>query len=134
MLQFSRRVEYGLIALKHFAMQPRGAIFTAKEIADEYNIPYDLLAKVLQKLAKAGLLVSLQGVRGGYTLGKHPNEISLACVIDVIDDEKPSITACGCDETEGCERFDTCTIREPLEKIQREINSLFENLTLQQIL
>ncbi|MCX7983398.1 MAG: Rrf2 family transcriptional regulator [Bacteroidetes bacterium] len=134
MLQFSRKVEYGLIALKHFAIGPRGAIFTAKEISDEYNIPYDLLAKVLQKLARAGVLVSLHGVRGGYTLRMKPEEISLATIIDIIDNEKPLITACGCEDTECCERFDICTIREPLGKIQREINTFFQNVTLQKIL
>ena len=65
MLQLSKKVEYGLIALRHMAMKPVGQVFTAKELALEYAIPYELLAKVLQKLARAGVVISTQGVKGG---------------------------------------------------------------------
>src|SRR5450759_2587608 len=66
MLKLSKRTEYGLIAIRHIAAEPV-RITTAKEIADRYKIPYELLAKVMQKLAKRGLIVSHQGVYGGYT-------------------------------------------------------------------
>ena len=72
MLRLSKKVEYGLIAIRHIATRCNGELMTAKEISDMYRIPYDLLAKVLQKLAKAGLIVSHQGVHGGYTLAKNP--------------------------------------------------------------
>ncbi len=134
MLQLSKRVEYGLIALRHMALHPMGRVFTAKELASEYGIPYELLAKVLQKLAKAGVMTSLQGVRGGYALAKKPSELSVASIIRVIEEERPMVAECYVDGPESCYLFDNCTIRKPLGKIQRNLNVLFDKMTVQEII
>jgi Rrf2 family protein len=134
MLQLSKKVEYGLMALRHMAMKPIGQMFTAKEIAAQYDIPYELLAKVLQKLAKAGLVSSMQGVHGGYSLMQRPNEVRISRIINIIEDEKPTITGCYAEGGESCSIFNACTIRKPLEKVQHNLNILFENTTLEQII
>lgn len=134
MFQLSKKVEYGLIALRHMAAQPLGKIFTAKEIAEEYAIPYELLAKVLQRLSRAGVILSTQGMRGGYSLVRRPQEIQLSFVIDIIEEEKPTITECIGNDPAVCERYNHCTIREPLEKVQHNIRSVLEKLTLSEIL
>jgi Rrf2 family protein len=134
MLQLSKKVEYGLMALRHMAMKPIGQVFTAKEIAAQYDIPYELLAKVLQKLAKAGLISSMQGVHGGYSLMQRPNEVRISHIINIIEDEKPTITGCYAEGGECCSIFNACTIRKPLEKVQHNLNILFENTTLEQII
>lgn len=134
MLQLSKKVEYGLIALRHMAMKPVGHVFTAKELAAEYDMPYELLAKVLQKLVKGGVIRSLQGVRGGYSLAKHPEELSVASVIRIIDDAKPMVTECYTDGADSCYLFGNCTIRRPLGKLQRNLNVLFDKMTVQEII
>ena len=134
MLQLSKKVEYGLIALRHMAMHHPGQVFTAKEIAAKYDIPYELLAKVLQKLSKADVIVSQQGLHGGYSLSRKPSEVHVSGIIDVIEEEKPTITDCYADGTENCSIYDSCTIRRPLEKVQRNLNILLENTTLEQII
>lgn len=134
MLQLSKKVEYGLIALRHMAMSPAGKVFTAKEIAAAYSIPYELLAKVLQKLAKAGIILSTQGVKGGYSLGIPADRLAVATVIEVIEQEKPMIAECYVEGPESCSIFDSCSIRKPLGKVQRNINTVFERMTLQEIL
>ena len=68
MVRLSKKVEYGLIAMRHIATRRGGDLVTAKEIAGTYKIPYELLAKVLQRLSKAGLILSVHGVHGGYSL------------------------------------------------------------------
>ncbi|MCX6121949.1 MAG: Rrf2 family transcriptional regulator [Ignavibacteriales bacterium] len=133
MLQLSKKVEYGLMALRHMAMNPRGQVFTAKEIAAKYDIPYELLAKVLQKLTRAGLVVSTQGMHGGYSLAKQPNELHISNIISVIEDEKPTIAECYAEGGEDCSIFQACTIRKPLGKMQHNLNLLLENTTLEQI-
>jgi len=58
MLKLTKKADYGLIALKHLAVSSQqGGTASAKEIADAYGIPLPLLAKILQKLTKTGLLV-----------------------------------------------------------------------------
>ncbi len=133
MLQLSKKVEYGLIALRHMAMHRQGQVFTAKEIATIYEVPYELLAKVLQKLARTGTIVSIQGVRGGYMLGKKASELPISKVIRIIEGEKPMIAECYVDGPESCSIFDNCSIRRPLGKVQRNLNLLFDRMTIQEI-
>jgi Rrf2 family protein len=134
MFQLSKKVEYGLIALRHMAMHPMGQVFTAKELAGEYDVPYELLAKVLQKLARAGVVTSTQGVRGGYALGRDPKSMTVASVIQIIEDEKPMIAECYVEGPDSCSIFDSCTIRKPLGKVQRDLNVLFDKMTIHQII
>jgi Rrf2 family protein len=133
MLQLSKKVEYGLIALRHMALNVRGQVFTAKEISLKYDIPYELLAKVLQKLTKSGVIVSTQGMHGGYSLAKKPNELQISNIINVIEEEKPTIAECYAEGGEDCSIFNACTIRKPLGKMQHNLNLLLENTTLEQI-
>jgi Rrf2 family protein len=134
MLQLSKRVEYGLIALRHLAMKPLGTVSTAKELAKEYELPYELLAKVLQKLARAGIIRSLQGVRGGYSLARRPEEVTVSTVIRVIEESKPMVAECYTEGPESCYLFDVCTIRRPLGKLQRNLNVLFDGMTVSEII
>ncbi len=134
MLQLSKKVEYGLIALRHMAMNPSVRMFTAKELARTYDIPYELLAKVLQKLTRAGIVSSTQGVRGGYALARRPEEVNVAHVINIIEDEKPMIAECYAEHGENCSIFDACTIRKPLGKVQQNLNLIFDHMTLREIL
>lgn len=134
MFQLSKRVEYGLIALRHMAMHPMGKVYSTKELSREYDIPYELLAKVMQKLAKTGIVTSMQGVRGGYALMKNPREMTVASIIRVIEEERPMIAECYVDGPEGCDIFGSCTIRKPLGKVQRNLNVLFDKMTIQEII
>jgi Rrf2 family transcriptional regulator, cysteine metabolism repressor len=133
MLRLSKRVEYGLIAMKHFASVPKGTVSTAKEIAQKYTIPYELLAKVLQNIAQSGLIQSYQGVRGGYVLAQNPGDIRVSDVINAIEKEKPMLAECYVEGPESCIIFDDCTIRKPLGKIQKNINTFFEKMTIAEI-
>jgi Rrf2 family protein len=133
MLQLSKKVEYGLIALRHMAMHESGQVFTAKEISKVYDVPYELLAKVLQKLARTGMVISIQGVKGGYMLAKKPSEIPISTIIKIIEDEKPMIAECYVDGPKSCSIFDNCSIRRPLGKVQRNLNILFDKMTIQEI-
>ena len=66
---------------EHLAEQPRQNSFSAKDLANSYGFPQEALAKILQGLARAGLLLSHHGIKGGYTLVRNPDQIS---VLDVI--------------------------------------------------
>jgi len=83
MLKLTRKADYGLIALRHLARNREGA--SAKEIAAVYGIPTPLLAKVLQKLARNGLLTAAYGTNGGYRLARDPRTINALEVVRAID-------------------------------------------------
>ena len=85
MFRLTRRSDYGLIALRHLASQQVGSACSAKEIAGTYGLPVEMLAKILQKLTKKGLLVSQYGTNGGYALARDPSSISAFEVIYAIE-------------------------------------------------
>jgi Rrf2 family protein len=119
MLRLSKKADYALIAMKHLALRPDQAAASAREIAEQYDIPVELMAKVLQRLAREGLLASHQGTRGGYQLSRSPSAISVADVIQAVDGPL-AVTACATDE-ENCEQFSKCSVRDPLWKIKERI-------------
>jgi Rrf2 family protein len=119
MLRLSKKADYALIAMKHLAQRPEGGSASAREIAEAYDIPLELLAKVLQRLVRAKLLVSVQGTRGGYRLGRPAQTIAVADVIQGVDGPL-TVTACST-ESHNCDQYSKCSIRDPLWKIRSRI-------------
>lgn len=129
MLRLSKKADYALIAMKHLAQKGPGAASTsAREIAEQYDIPIELMAKVLQRLVRTGLLVSSQGTRGGYTLGRPSSTISVADVIQAIDGPL-TVTACATEHGE-CEQYSKCSIRDPLWQIRERIIAALGTVTI----
>jgi len=131
MLKLTKKADYGLIALKHLASTGRTATASAKEIADAYGMPLPLLAKILQKLTKTGLLVSVPGSSGGYKLAMRPEKISALEVIHAIDGP---IILTTCFTAHGrCDQSDKCTVREPLRKVHEAIIDLLGKITISEM-
>jgi Rrf2 family protein len=133
MFKLSKKVEYGLIAVKHMAMPGEECTSSAKVIAEKYKIPYDLLSKILQKLKKQGILSSVQGTHGGYKLTKKPDELTLAEIFNAIEGESYILDCGKHEDSEACSIYETCILSSPLKKIQRQINSYFNSTTLAEI-
>ncbi len=133
MIRLSKRVEYGLIAMQHIAGRA-GIVVSAKEIAEQYSISFDLLSKVLHRLSKSGFLASYQGVQGGYILSQPANFISVANIIHAVEG-KQSIVECshemiGC----SCRSLPSCTIKNPMEKLQIKIDNVFQSMTIAEMI
>ena len=106
-----------MIALRHLAQHHDESV-SAREIADHYNIPAELLAKVLQRLARKGLLVSQQGTNGGYILARDPSAIS---IVDVVEALEGPISITPCERGEDCQQLQMCSVRDPLLKIKAKV-------------
>lgn len=127
MLKLTKKADYGLIALKHLAVNgPQSA--SAKEIAEAYGIPLPLLSKILQKLAKNGFLQSEHGTNGGYRLARDPREITALEVIRSIDG--PIVLTACFTEHGMCSHTDKCSVREPLRKVHEGILRLLSNISI----
>jgi len=138
MLRLTKKADYGLMALKYLAEQAEEASHSvgsvalgspaasAKAIAEAYHIPPQLLAKILQTLAKAGLLVSHAGTHGGYALARSAKNISAFEVIRAIDGP---LFITSCITIHGtCDLAGHCTIKEPLRKVNDSIKDLLSNI------
>jgi Rrf2 family protein len=134
MLRLTKKADYALMALKYLAEQPGAAAtqnspaVSAKDIAQAYHIPPPLLAKILQTLARAGLLVSHAGTNGGYALARPAAEISAFEVIRAIDGP---LFITSCITIHGtCDLAGTCTIKEPLRKVNDSIKDLLSAIRI----
>lgn len=121
MLRLSKKADYALLAMRHLAGHTARGAMSARELAEAYNIPAELLAKVLQRLVRSRLLESQQGIRGGYELARPPAQISVAEVIMAIDGPM-MVTACS-EVDHSCEQYAKCNIRDPLWRIKDRIVS-----------
>src|SRR5262245_39502776 len=131
MLRLSKKADYALMAMKHLAMRSDSASASAREIAEQYDIPIELMAKVLQRLARRGLVTSHQGTRGGYRLARSSGAISIADIIQAIDGPL-TVTACST-EHENCGQYAKCSVRDPLWRIKDRIVSALATCSLQEI-
>jgi Rrf2 family protein len=134
MLRLTKKADYSLMALKHFAARQResGQPVSAKEVADRCGIPLALLSKLLQKLGKSGFLVSEYGTNGGYRLARDPRRISALEVIRAIDG--PIVLASCFTEHSYCGHSPRCTVKRPLKRIHEGILRLLESVSIEDML
>lgn len=131
MLKLSKKIDYGLLAMNYIALSRDTASVNTKRIADEYHIPVELLAKVLQRLAKKGLIVSQNGPKGGYALARSASEITVSEIIEAIEGPV-MLTTCSLSgkRDDACDQWAWCNLRSPLHKIQDGIRKLLQGMTL----
>ncbi len=135
MLRLTKKADYGLMALKYLAEQAMvtgdsgaASAQSAKDIAEAYHIPPQLLAKILQTLARQGILVSHAGTNGGYALARPATEINAFEVIKAID---WPLFITSCITIHGtCDLAGHCTIKEPLRKVNDSIKDLLSGIVI----
>src|SRR5216684_7416679 len=131
MFKLSKKADYGLIAVKHLAMHRDEHACSAGEIAEEYGISATLTAKVLQRLARQGVVIAKHGSSGGYQLAKEPGQISALDVITAIDGP---VLITSCVTSHGnCDATEKCSVREPLRRVNESILNVLSAVTISQM-
>jgi len=130
MLRFTKRADYGLMAIHYIAINDGFGAVSAKRIAEEFAIPPELMAKILQRLAKQRLVVSTNGPKGGYALARRPTEITVGQVIRAL--EGP-INIVSCLEDSECPQMEKCNLRRPVHKIQAAISQVLDTMSLAEL-
>lgn len=131
MLRFTKRADYGLMAIHYIAIHEETGAVSAKRIAEEFAMPPELLAKILQQLARQRLIVSQNGPKGGYVLASRPMEITVGQVVRAL--EGPiNIVEC-LEEDSACPQMARCNLRRPVQKIQAAISQLLDTMSLAEL-
>src|SRR5215467_14143196 len=121
MLRFTKRADYGLIAMHYIASHRDEGAVSAKRIAEEFHIPAELLAK-------HRLITSHNGPKGGYELTRRPDAITVGQVLRAL--EGPiKIVSC-MTEGDDCPQYSRCNLRRPVQKIQANISRMLDTMTL----
>jgi Rrf2 family protein len=118
------------MAIHYIAVHDEVGSVSTKRIAEEFGIPAELLAKILQRLAKRGLVVSQNGPKGGYALGRRPSEITIGDVVRAI--EGP-VNIVSCLEDKDCPQAPRCNLRRPIQKVQAAISHVLDSMSLAEL-
>jgi Rrf2 family protein len=133
MFSLTKKTDYALLALCCLDQEPEGRPLNTKVIAERYRIPMELLAKILQQLARKGLVISTSGPAGGYRLARPAEEITVANVMNAVDG-RPAIVLCFKSGRDACQQFETCTIRSPMALVQRRLAKVLNETTIRDLL
>ena len=128
MISITKHTDYAIVILAHFSKTP-STLVNAKDIAKSLKLPYPTVSKLLKILVKSGMLASIQGPRGGYSLRKRSEEISIASVVEAV--EGPiQMTECAMGIMGKCRTEDWCSVKPHWALINQVIKKSLEKLPL----
>ncbi len=135
MLKINRKVEYGLVALKHMLSKPKGQLTSVREICETFGTPFDPVAHVLRILNADGLVKSEQGAHGGYRLLDNVTDVSFGDFIELIEGHSLAFTDCLRDEAScRCGMMDRCNIVAPMQQFHGRLLTFLRSVKLAEIL
>jgi Rrf2 family protein len=107
----------------------------SETLSNQLSIPKSFLAKILQSLAKHGILKSYKGVNGGFALIQKPEEITMLNIMSSVEGREPTVFDCS-PSIESCplNKASLCSLWPFLNKLQGEIDTFLADLTLADIL
>jgi len=123
-MQFTKAEDYGLHGIMYLAEQPQGKVTPLSEISDAQQVPEKFLAKIFQSLSKTGLVKSHRGVKGGFSMGKPADQITIKEVLESI--QGPYYIAKCLADASICKQSGDCSVRRLLQMTQDRILEVFE--------
>jgi Rrf2 family protein len=132
MIRLSKKTDYGFLAIQLLMSAPRGEYRSAREIAARHNIPPALLAKLLQRLARKGLVASHHGIKGGYQIARPASEITVWEILEALEGPLGN-GECRHGSLQACRRAGSCDGRRPARTVQRKIAEILGRTTLEDL-
>jgi len=131
-LKITKKVEYALIVLKYMGEKPAGEFHSARQICDQFKLPFDTTAKVMQSMNNNGILTSLQGANGGYQISKNLNQITYLELEEIIEGKTRDFF---CQNAKGlCSLHSSCNIISPVDRLNQKIKNFLSDLTVEELL
>jgi len=127
--RLSKTTDYGIVLMAQLAGdEPRARPQNARELAESSDLPFPMVGKILKALAREGLLVSQRGAKGGYSLAKAPEELTVSEMIRVLEGPV-ALTDCAIGPA-LCAHETMCAVREPWQVISRVVEGALADVTL----
>jgi len=126
-MEITRAAEYAIRGVLDLCSQPTGSVSLLSEISERQEIPPSFLSKILQKLAKDGIVSSSRGAGGGFSIGKDPHEITLLDVLEAVEGQI-SLNVC-LSNGEVCKNRPTCAVHIVWREAQEQMVSLLRDRT-----
>jgi FeS assembly SUF system regulator len=129
MIRMSRQADYGIVFLTRMARERAGTVLAASDVAAGTKLPLPTVSKILKALARGGLLLSHRGVKGGYSLARPPENVTIADVITAL--EGPiAMTDCIASPKGTCEHEPICQVRQNWRRINGVVMRALDDITL----
>ena len=128
MLRLSKITDYGIVLLAHLAKDADDATHNARDLAAEADLPAPVVAKVLKSLAREGILEPQRGAKGGYSLARAPETITVTEMIAALEGPV-ALTECAL-EGQLCPHEAGCAVRDPWQVINRVVEEALSRVTL----
>jgi len=129
MIRLSKLTDYGIVLMSHVARSKKRTLHTARDLAVESGLPVPTVSKLLRILQQGGFLVSQRGIKGGYSLARDPQEISVSDIIAALEGPV-ALTDCSTDVIGLCDFERGCPIKHNQQIINRVVRGALEKLTL----
>lgn len=129
MLRFTRRSEYGMMALAFLARKPK-AYCSVREIHGELGLPRRLLAEILKTLCQVQMVEGVRGPGGGYRLMVDPGTIPLSRVVEALDG---TLRITECSKGGDCRWLEDCTIRGGMSQVAARIHGVLDEFTVAEV-
>ncbi len=130
-MKLSTRARYGTRALLDLARHEGGRPVQLKEIAGRQNISLHYLEHIIAPLVGAGIVRSIRGARGGLQLIRHPKDVKLGEVIQLLEGAVTPVECVG--DPASCERADLCVTRDIWCEMKKAIDATLDAVTLQDL-
>ena len=132
LMNVGRRVDYAVRALSYLAGQPEGKIVSRADIEKNQDIPQFYLSKIMKDMVAGGLVQSHIGSKGGFTLAKHANAISIKDVYETV--ERPLVLMeCLEQGANYCSFCAVCSQKSVWEKAQRVLAEFLAGVSIAEI-
>lgn len=129
MIRMTRLTDYGIVLLTHIARHPERLTRNAPELASAAHLPLPTVSKILKILAREGLLVPHRGAKGGFSLARAPEDITVAAIIEAL--EGPiALTECSSHGGEGCGIEPRCPVGSNWRRINRVVTEALSGISL----
>ncbi|MFC1481266.1 RrF2 family transcriptional regulator [Candidatus Neomarinimicrobiota bacterium] len=127
MLKITRKTEYALLALGQLSQGNVDTVTKVREISDLHQIPFPVLSKVMQNLARAGFVEPVKGAHGGYRLSAQTGDTSLMHFLNLMEGPMGIVD---CFVEADCDQLSGCSIRTPMQIIDDTLRQVFSSIPL----
>ncbi len=133
MIRVGKLTDYGLVLMSQIARRPQTELNTARDLAQKCSLPLPTVSKILKVLLQSGLLASHRGIKGGYSLARAAELISLAEIISALEGPL-ALTECSTDISGLCDLEPSCPIKDNQRIINHVIRGALEKVMLSDLI
>ena len=131
MTLLSRKADYALLILSYLHDRPG----TARAVAEKFGLSRPFVANILKELCQHGFVASHRGVKGGYDLARPANTITLAELMETLEDGL-RLAVCnttGAHDHDDCAIAGTCTLKRPITRVHNKLVEVLRGITLAEL-